>query len=134
MKYCSFFTLFWVVFWCSDTHPPPPHSPLMPPPSENKLYKINYANCIKKKKKALYLSVNVFSTKVLIGDTIFYDSNWRRDLHFMWSSEPRKGLACCSAKGVTSFLGYFKTLSICLAPGIEPATSRSAVNMLYWLS
>ena len=25
----------------------------------------------KKKKKALYLSVNVFSTKVLIGDTIF---------------------------------------------------------------
>ena len=26
------------------------------------------------KKKALYLSVNVFSTKVLIGDTIFYVS------------------------------------------------------------
>ena len=35
-----------------------------------------------KKKKALYLSVNVFSTKVLIGDTIFYVSNWRRDRHF----------------------------------------------------
>ena len=28
----------------------------------------------KKKKNALYLSVNVFSTKVLIGDTIFYVS------------------------------------------------------------
>ena len=29
-------------------------------------------NCFKsKKKKALYLSVNVFSRKVLIGDTIF---------------------------------------------------------------
>ena len=27
----------------------------------------------KKKKNALYLSVNVFSTKVLIGDTIFYE-------------------------------------------------------------
>ena len=28
----------------------------------------------KRKKKALYLSVNVFSRKVLIGDTIFYVS------------------------------------------------------------
>ena len=28
-----------------------------------------------KEKNALYLSVNVFSTKVLIGDTIFYVSN-----------------------------------------------------------
>ena len=27
---------------------------------------------------ALYLSVNVFSTKALIGDTIFYVSYWRR--------------------------------------------------------
>ena len=75
-----------------------------------------------------YLSVNVFSTKVLIGDTIFYVSNWRRDRHFTWSSEPREGLACCSEKGVPSFFGYFKTLSIGLAPGIEPATSRSAVK------
>ena len=81
-----------------------------------------------------YLSVNVFSTKVLIGDTIFYVSNWRRDRHFTWSSEPREGLACCSAKGVPSFLGYFKTLSIGPAPGIELATSRSAVNTLYRLS
>ena len=29
----------------------------------------------KKKKNALYLSVNVFSTKVLIGDTIFTSPN-----------------------------------------------------------
>ena len=78
-----------------------------------------------------YLSVNVFSTKVLFGDTIFYVSNWRRDRHFTWSSEPREGLACCSAKGVPSFLSCFKTLSIGPAPGIEPATSRSAVNTLY---
>ena len=55
-------------------------------------------------------------------------SYWRRDRHFTWSSEPREGLACCSAKGVPSFLGYFKTLSIGPAPGIEPATSRSAVK------
>ena len=54
--------------------------------------------------------------------------------HFTWSSEPREGLACCSAKGVPSFLGYFKTLSIGPVPGIEPATSCSAVNTLYRLS
>ena len=60
------------------------------------------------KKCTFYLSVNVFSTKVLIGDTIFYVSNWRRDRHFTWSSEPREGLACCSAKGVPSFLGYLR--------------------------
>ena len=85
-------------------------------------------------KKALYLRDNVFSTKVLIRDTIFYVSNWRRDRHFTWSSETREGLACCSAKEVPSFLGYFKTLSIGPAPGIEPATSRSAINTLYRLS
>ena len=77
---------------------------------------------------ALYLSVNVFSTKVLIGDTIFYVSNWRRDHHFTWSSEPREGPAACRAKGVPSFLSYFKTLSIGPAPGVEPATSPSAVK------
>ena len=93
-----------------------------------------YVSSVTLKKKALYLSVNVFSTKVLIRDTIFYVSNWRRDRHFTWSSQPREGLACCSAKGVPSFLGYFKTVSIGPAPGIEPATSHSAVNTLYRLS
>ena len=44
----------------------------------------------------------------------------------MWSSKPHKSLATCSAKGVTSFLSYFKTLSIGPAPGIKPTTSRSA--------
>ena len=72
--------------------------------------------------------------KYYIWDTIFYVSNWRRDRHFTWSSEPREGLACCSAKGVPSFLGYFKTLSIGPAPGIKPATFRSAVNTVYRLS
>ena len=79
-------------------------------------------------KKALYLSVNVFSMKVLIGDTIFYVSYWRRDHHFTWSSESREGLAACSGKAVPSFLSYFKTLSIGLATGIEPATFPSAVK------
>ena len=58
----------------------------------------------------------------------FHISNWRQDHHFMWSSEPRKGLACCSATGVTSFLSYFKTLSIGVFPGIEPLTFCSAVK------
>jgi len=39
-----------------------------------------------------------------------------------------EGLAICSAKGVPSLLSYFKTLSTSQVPGIEPATSRSAVN------
>ena len=46
----------------------------------------------------------------------------------MWSSEPREGPAAFRAKGVPSFLSYFKTLSIGPAPRIEPATSRSAVK------
>ena len=75
-----------------------------------------------KLKKALYLSVNVFSTKVLIGDTIFYDR------HFTWLSELREGPAACSSKGGPSFLSYFKTLSIGLVPRIEPSTSCSAVK------
>ena len=56
------------------------------------------------------------------------ETEWRRDRHFTWSSEPREGPAACRAKAVPSFLSYFKTLSIGPAPGIEPATSRSAVK------
>ena len=46
----------------------------------------------------------------------------------MWSSKPHKSLAAYSAKGVPSFLNYFKTLSNGPPPGIEPATSCSAVK------
>ena len=62
----------------------------------------------------------------------FYVSIWKRDRHFTWSSEPREGLAACTAKGLPSFLSYFKTLSIGPAPEIEPATSRSAVKYEGW--
>ena len=82
----------------------------------------------KELKKRLHLSVNVFSTKALIGDTIFTSPNRDGTRHFTWSSEPREGLAACSAKGVTSLLSYFKTLSNGPTPGIELATSRSAVK------
>ena len=52
--------------------------------------------------------------------------NWNR--HFTWSLEPLEGPAACSAKGVPSFLSYFKTLSVGPVLGIEPATSRSVVK------
>ena len=86
------------------------------------------------KKDALYLSVNVFSTKVLVGDTIFYVSNWRRDRHFPWSSEPREGLAACTAKGVTSLLSYFKTLSIgpALARESNPRPPALQLGLIIW--
>ena len=42
--------------------------------------------------------------------------------------EPREGLSACSAEEVPSFLSHFKTLSNGPAPGIEPATSLSAVK------
>ena len=46
----------------------------------------------------------------------------------MWSSEPREGLAACTAKGVPSFLSYFKTLSIELAPDPLPPALKSSAN------
>ena len=55
-------------------------------------------------------------------------SYWRPDYHFTWSSEPSEGLAICRVKRVPSFLSYFKTPSISPVPGIEPATSLSAVK------
>ena len=60
------------------------------------------------------------------GGHFFHVSSWISDRHFKRSSEPREGLVACSAKGVPSFLIYFKTLSTGPAPGIESATSRSA--------
>ena len=80
-----------------------------------------------RKKNTLFFSVNVFSTKVVIGGTIFTSPSGDGTAS-TWSSEPREGPAVCSAKAVPSFLSYFKTLSIGSVPGIEPATSRSAVK------
>ena len=57
-----------------------------------------------------------------------YISYWNQDRHFTWSSEPREGLTICRVMAVPSFLSYFKTLSIGLAPGIKTTTSRSAVK------
>ena len=80
------------------------------------------------KKKSV--SVNVFSTKVLIGDTFFDGRTF-----YVVIRAARRSSRSCSAKGIRSFLSYFKTLSTGPAPGIEPATSHSAVKRaLYRLS
>ena len=50
-------------------------------------------DCVAAQKNALYLSVNVFSRRVLFGDTIFI-----RDRHFTWPSEPREGLVAYRLK------------------------------------
>ena len=73
------------------------------------------------------MSVNVFSTKVLIGDTIF-TSPTGDGTATLWSSEPREGLAICRANAVPSFLSHFNTMSIGPVPEIEPVTPRSEVK------
>ena len=80
-------------------------------------------------KKMHFIWVSMYlARKCSLGTLYFTSPNGDRTAILPCSSEPREGLACCSAKGVPSFLGYFKTLSIGPVPGIEPATSRSAVK------
>ena len=62
------------------------------------------------------------------GTLLFYVSFWTRDHHITWSFEPHKGLAVRRAEQAPSCRSYFKTLSIGPTPGIEPATSVSAVK------
>ena len=73
--------------------------------------------------KVLSLSINVFSTKVIIEDTIFTSPSGDGTAILRGHQSHAK-----VAKGVPSFLSYFKTLSIGPALRIEPATSRSAVT------
>ena len=78
----------------------------------------------KQKKKRKALNLNVFSTKLITGDTIFTSTTAILRGH---ACEPRKGLAICSrAKVIPSFLSHFKILSI----GPTPLCSQA----LYQLS
>ena len=68
------------------------------------------------KKNALHLSVNVFSTKVLTGDTF---------LRLLLETGPPfyeviRAKRRYSRKEVPSFLSYFKTPSLGPAPTIDP--------------
>ena len=67
------------------------------------------------------MSVNVFSTKVLIGDTILTSPTGDGTAILRGHPSHARGPACWSAKVVPSFLSNFKTLSIGPTPGIEPA-------------
>ena len=49
--------------------------------------------------------------------------------HFIRSSEPRDDLAVCREKAATSFLCYFKTLTIGPVPEIESSIYRFAVKL-----
>ena len=71
--------------------------------------------------KPLILSVNVFCIKVLIEVTILTSSN--ADVTAILHGHPNH-----RAKAVSSFLSYFKTLSIVPVREIEPNTSCSAIK------
>ena len=80
-----------------------------------------------KKKKALYLSVNVFSTKALIGDTIFTFPTG--DGTAILRGHPSHGKVQPLRQYLRFSVIFFKTLSIGPVRGIKPAiptTSRSA--------
>ena len=54
-----------------------------------------------------YLTVNVFSSKVLTDDLVFTSPIGGGAAIFKCSSEPSEGLAVCRAKAVPLFLTYF---------------------------
>ena len=64
--------------------------------------------------------------RVLIGDTIFTSPTG--DGTAILCGLPHEGLAVCRAKGVPSFLSYFKTLSIGPArkPNLQPPALQSS--------
>ena len=74
------------------------------------------------KKKTIFLSVNVFSTKVLIEDTIFVSPTGDGPAIFyvvIRLASSHKDLAVCKAKKFPSFFSHFKTLNIGPTLGIE---------------
>ena len=77
-------------------------------------------------KNAIYLSVNVFSNKLLTEDNTFNTAIFR--------SELREGLAVFRLKAVPSFLSYLKTLSIGLVPGNQIHNLPLCSRVLYRLS
>ena len=61
-----------------------------------------------------YLSVHVFilAPKYELRTPFLRGTADAWGLHFTWSSKPRKGLAICRARAVSSFLSHIKTLSM----------------------
>ena len=89
----------------------------------------NKSDCVcTKKKNALYLSVNVFSTKVLIGTLYFTSPNGDGTAILRGHPSHAKVQPPAGQRKYLHFSVIFKTLSIGPAAGIELATSRSAVK------
>ena len=83
---------------------------------------------MRNKKHFIYSSVNVFSAKVLIWDTIFMPGTGDRTA--ILRGHPRYSkVVACSAKGIPSIHSYFKTLGIGPAPGIKPTSFHSGVKL-----
>ena len=82
----------------------------------------------RQKKNALYLSVNVFSTKVLIGTLYFTSPNGDGTAILRGHPSHAKVQPPAGQRKYLHFSVIFKTLSIGPAPGIEPPTSHSAVK------
>ena len=82
-------------------------------------------------KKTLYLlcvSNYVFSTKVLIWDTVFMSLTGDRTA--ILRGHPRNAkVVACNAKEIPSFLSYFKILSIGLVERIKPISFHSAAKL-----
>ena len=80
------------------------------------------------KKKCTLLSVNVFSTKVLIRTLYFTFPNGDGTAILRGHPSHARVQPLAGQRKYLHFSVIFKTLSIGPAPGIEPATSRSAVK------
>ena len=80
------------------------------------------------KKKCTLLSVNGFSTKVLIRTLYFTSPNGDGTTILRGHLSHAKVQPPAGQRKYLHFSVIFKTLSIGPAPGIEPATSRSAVK------
>ena len=74
------------------------------------------------------MSVNVFSTEVLIGDTILTSPTGDGTAILRGHPSHAKVQPPAGQRKYLHFSVIFKTLSIGPALGIEPATSRSAVK------
>ena len=79
-------------------------------------------------KKALCWSVNVFSKKVLIGDTIFTSPTGDGTAILRGHTSHAKAQRLAGQMHYLRFSIIFQTLSVGLTPGMKLATSRSAVK------
>lgn len=79
----------------------------------------NYIVEKKKERHFIWVCMFCFHESAYWGQYL-YVSNWRRDWHFTWSSEPCEGLAICRVRQYNTFISQSSDLSIGLTLGDEP--------------